>query len=74
MEYEPTRTLLATVCLNTSTFKVSAKISSVSYTVKIVDIFILSSKSFLFNYSRKNIKDLLYPNLDELRRRNRYML
>lgn len=31
MEYDPTKTLLATVCLNTSTFRVSAKISSVSY-------------------------------------------
>lgn len=31
MEYEPTRTLLAIVCLNTSTFRVSAKISSVSF-------------------------------------------
>lgn len=30
MEYDPTRTLLATVCLNTSTLRVSAKISSVS--------------------------------------------
>lgn len=29
-EYDPTKTLLATVCLNTSTFNVSAKISSVS--------------------------------------------
>lgn len=32
-EYEPTRTLLATVCLNTSTFNVSVKISSVSYEI-----------------------------------------
>ena len=29
-QYDPTKTLFATVCLNTSTFNVSAMISSVS--------------------------------------------